>query len=177
MVKVSVGVKRLLRWTQVIRLTLVLSKIVDVELKSVKINYTLFDKKTDENIIQKRQLDNCSRAPLADPWQEQMCSGSEAGSYLRLIDSCITQLKAQGPSRTCNESKEEDQKRNSRLLPPNSPQNGSKPSVLRPSPTTFERRGNHLKGLNDFYLKAKSRIWPWFFFFFITLKLSNTQSL
>ena len=28
-----------------------------------------------------------------------------AGSYLRLIDSCITQLKAQGPSRTCNESK------------------------------------------------------------------------
>ena len=23
-------------------------------------------------------------------------------------DSCITQLKAQGPSRTCNESKEED---------------------------------------------------------------------
>ena len=37
-----------------------------------------------------------------------MCSGSEAGSYLRLIDSCITQLKAQGPSRTCNESKEEE---------------------------------------------------------------------
>ena len=33
---------------------------------------------------------------------------TEAGSYLRLIDSCITQLKAQGPSRTCNESKEED---------------------------------------------------------------------
>jgi len=28
-------------------------------------------------------------------------------SLLRLIDSCITQLKAQGPSRTCNESKEE----------------------------------------------------------------------
>ena len=26
---------------------------------------------------------------------------------LRLIDSCITQLKAQGLSRTCNESKEE----------------------------------------------------------------------
>ena len=33
-------------------------------------------------------------------------SGSEAGSYLRLTDSCITQIKAQGPSRTCNESKE-----------------------------------------------------------------------
>ena len=37
-----------------------------------------------------------------------MCSGSEAGSYLRLIDSYITQLKAQGPSRTSNESKQEE---------------------------------------------------------------------
>jgi len=37
-----------------------------------------------------------------------MCCGTEAGSYLRLIDSCITHLKAQGPSRTCNESKEEE---------------------------------------------------------------------
>ena len=36
-----------------------------------------------------------------------LCSGYEAGSCVRLIDSCITQLKAQGPSRTCNESKEE----------------------------------------------------------------------
>ena len=39
----------------------------------------------------------------------EMCSGSEAGSYLRLLDSCITQLKAQGPFRTCNESKEEEE--------------------------------------------------------------------
>ena len=38
----------------------------------------------------------------------EMCSGSEAGSYLRRIDCCITQLKAQGPSRTCNESQEKD---------------------------------------------------------------------
>ena len=29
--------------------------------------------------------------------------------FLRLIGSCITQLKAQGPSRTCNESKEEEE--------------------------------------------------------------------
>jgi len=36
-------------------------------------------------------------------------SGSEEGSYLRRIDFCITQLKAQGPSRTCNESKEEEE--------------------------------------------------------------------
>ena len=33
---------------------------------------------------------------------------TEAGSYLRLIDPCITQLEAQGPSRTFNESKEEE---------------------------------------------------------------------
>ena len=37
----------------------------------------------------------------------EMCSGSEAGSYLRRIDSCITQLQAQGFSRICNERKEE----------------------------------------------------------------------
>ena len=40
-----------------------------------------------------------------------MCSGTEAGSYLRLIDSCVTQRKAQGPSRTCKKSKEEDEKK------------------------------------------------------------------
>jgi len=27
----------------------------------------------------------------------EMCCGTEADSYLRLIDSCITQFKAQGP--------------------------------------------------------------------------------
>ena len=30
---------------------------------------------------------------------------------MRLIDSCITQLKAKGPSRTCNKSKEEEDER------------------------------------------------------------------
>ena len=39
-----------------------------------------------------------------------MCSGSEAGSYLVLIDSCITHRKAQGLSGTCSESKEEEEK-------------------------------------------------------------------
>jgi len=33
----------------------------------------------------------------------------EAGSYLRLIDSCITQLKAQGPSMTCNTNEKEEE--------------------------------------------------------------------
>jgi len=39
----------------------------------------------------------------------EMCCGTEAGSYLRIIDSCITQLKAPGHARTCNESKEEEE--------------------------------------------------------------------
>jgi len=43
-------------------------------------------------------------------------AGSEAGSYLRLIDSCITQLKAQRPSRTCNESKEEEEEEDTDLI-------------------------------------------------------------
>ena len=33
---------------------------------------------------------------------------TEAGSYLRLTDFCITQLTAQGPSRFCYESEEEE---------------------------------------------------------------------
>ena len=37
--------------------------------------------------------------------RREICSGSKAGSYLRRIDSFMTQLKAH--SRTCNESKEE----------------------------------------------------------------------
>jgi len=43
-----------------------------------------------------------------DRRRRRSCS-SASGSYLRLIDSCITQLKAQGPSRTSNESEEEEE--------------------------------------------------------------------
>ena len=54
---------------------------------------------------------------VAQEGQDGVVHLFEAGSYLRLIDSCITQLKAQGPSRTCNqrpsrtcnESKEEEE--------------------------------------------------------------------
>jgi len=46
-----------------------------------------------------------------------MCSGSEEGSYLRLIDSCITQLKAQGPSRTCDESNGEEEEGTTHVIP------------------------------------------------------------
>ena len=52
----------------------------------------------------RRRLDQAGPPPGTE-----MCSGSEAGSYLGLIDACITQLRAQGPSRTCNESKEEEE--------------------------------------------------------------------
>ena len=37
--------------------------------------------------------------------------------YLRLIDLSITQLKAQGPSRTCNDSNEEEEEQASRCSP------------------------------------------------------------
>jgi hypothetical protein len=36
---------------------------------------------------------------------------NEVGSYLRRMDSLISQLKAQGPSGTCNESKEKEEVR------------------------------------------------------------------
>jgi len=48
------------------------------------------------------------RADLADDVQDHVLRGTKAGSYLRLIDSCTNQLKAQGSSRTCKESKEEE---------------------------------------------------------------------
>ena len=47
----------------------------------------------------------------------EMCSGSETASYLRRIDSCITQLKAQGPSRTYEESHEEERIRTAMQAP------------------------------------------------------------
>ena len=37
-----------------------------------------------------------------------MCGNFEVGSYVRLIDSCITQLKAQEPSRTCESNEAEE---------------------------------------------------------------------
>jgi len=40
----------------------------------------------------------------------QKCAVVPMRARIRLTDSRITQLKAQGPSRTCNESKEEDEK-------------------------------------------------------------------
>ena len=51
----------------------------------------------------------CFEMKLARQWYLGRVVVTEAGSYLRLIDFCITQLKAQGPSRTCNESKEEEE--------------------------------------------------------------------
>ena len=39
------------------------------------------------------------------PLLSEMCSGTEAGSYLRLIYCCITQLKAQGPVTRVNKKK------------------------------------------------------------------------
>ena len=56
-----------------------------------------------------REPGSASETKLPGDHFTEMCSGSKTVAYLRLIDSCITQLKAQGPSRTCNESKEEEE--------------------------------------------------------------------
>jgi len=66
-------------------------------------------------------------------------SGSGAGSYLRRIDSCITQIKAQGPSRTCDESKEEEE------------------ACFNVSGSRASEEGTI--GFKDFCLKVKAIIW------------------
>ena len=72
---------------------------------------------------------------------------TEVGSYLRLIDFCITQLKAQGPSRTCNESKEESgnphPKTNLILdLKPNPPNRNPSTLGRRLKASPYERTAN-----------------------------------
>ena len=55
--------------------------------------------------------------PGRGQWQTQnnhfteVCRGFDVGSFLRLMDSCFTQLQAQKPSRTCDESKEEEEEK------------------------------------------------------------------
>jgi len=45
--------------------------------------------------------------PGANPLASNETSAAEC--VFERIDSCITQLEAQGPSRTCNESQEEEE--------------------------------------------------------------------
>ena len=45
--------------------------------------------------------------PREAPPRPYSPTSAKEGSYLRLIDSCITQLEDSGPSRTCNQSKDE----------------------------------------------------------------------
>ena len=90
----------------------------------------------------------------------EMCGGSEAGSYLRRIDSCITQLKAHGPSRTCDESTEDDDSGRFEagaglchvldqprpdLTAPNTDQIGQKPAKVKPTPDP-NREGWYTRG-------------------------------
>ena len=53
------------------------------------------------------------RALGSTGWEDQRrrawSTSTARSSYLRLIDSCITLLTAQGPSRTCNVSKKEEE--------------------------------------------------------------------
>ena len=94
--------------------------------------------------------------PLKNNYFTEMCSGSEAGSYLRRVDSCVTQLKAEGPFRFYNESKEEDEEEEQHLI--------ANPKPGRPSPICCcAKREQHLYWVLRLVLKmaqAKDRIWP-----------------
>ena len=83
-----------------------------------------------------------------DNYFTELCSGSEEGSYLRFIDSFITQLKAQGPSRTCTESKEEEEEVRYTLNPQPSTLN-PQPSTLNPQPSTPNPQPSTLKVSGD----------------------------
>ena len=68
------------------------------------------------------------------------------GSYLRRIDSCITQLKAQGPARTCNESKEEEEEGSGRGdLGPGPETVAAAPPPAHPFPQKRRQRPNELR--------------------------------
>jgi len=66
----------------------------------------------EENMSGIRRQGCRGRRPRKNNHSTEICSGSEAGSYLRLIDSCATQLKdLLGPATRVNKEK----KRNSYL--------------------------------------------------------------
>ena len=82
---------------------------------------------------------------------------TEEGSYLRLIDSCITQLKAPGPSRTCNESKEDTR------LSASTP--CDRASSTPPSPVCRDCLGFTVQGLGFVLisdLDMNTIFWNWF---------------
>jgi len=47
---------------------------------------------TEEQLLYEQLLYKNEHNYFKNNWFTEMCSGSEAGSYLRLIDFCITQL-------------------------------------------------------------------------------------
>ena len=63
---------------------------------------------------------------------------TEVGSYLRLMDSCITQSKAQGTFWTCNDSKEEEERMTiGHLIETMLGKVHPTPYTLRPTPYTL----------------------------------------
>ena len=87
---------------------------------------------------------------------------TEAGSYLRLIDSCITQNKAQGPSRSWEKSKEEKKKDAAGAGDASWAPRRAHVSLVSAHPLSseslaVEQRENILKRVKDFHLKARTR--------------------
>jgi len=68
-----------------------------------------------------------------------------SGLVFRLIDSCITQLKARGLSRTCNESKEEAPDEMARMgvtmMPPPMPISPERNPATLPAPASVTAYG------------------------------------
>ena len=78
-------------------------------LRSPRVYIACAPRRTTRRIHELRAVPVRHSSQFKNNHSTEMCSGSEAGSYLRFIDSCVTRLKAQGPARTCNESKEEEE--------------------------------------------------------------------
>jgi len=87
----------------------------------------------------------------------------------RSLQICLTRPQAQGPSRTCKESKEEEKKKKIHLTPPSLPPDLTSETLVVYCRTTSdehihstasERRGDNFKGVKDFSLTAKAIIWP-----------------
>jgi len=91
-------------------------------------------------------------APAWLPRQAGSPAGSEAGSYLRLIYICITQLSDQGPSRICiaiNKEEEEEEEEKEEGSPAADTAARRNPATCRTNLGTRNRRFAHTLRAGD----------------------------
>jgi len=99
----------MIKWIRTSRLSRKKSLHLRLESERALLCLRPLPRRTTRGILELRAVLNWYSSQFKSNHFTEMCCGTEAGSYLRLIDSCITQRKAQGPSRICNESKEEEE--------------------------------------------------------------------